>query len=39
MKVILTEEQLNRLIQEEVIEEGLLSSLFRLNNMDGIIKK
>lgn len=39
MKVILTEGQLNQLIQEEVIEEGFLSSLLKLNNMDSIVKK
>ncbi|GEM_PF-7073425 len=39
MKVILTEGQLNQIIQEEVILEGFLSSLLKLNNMDSIVKK
>lgn len=39
MKVILTEGQLNQLIQEEVVEEGLISSLLGLNNTNSIVKK
>lgn len=39
MKVILTEEQLKRIIQEEVIDEGFISSLLGLDNSSSIIKK
>ena len=39
MKVILTEGQLRRIIQEEVVEEGLISSLLGLNNTNSIAKK
>lgn len=39
MKVILTEGQLKQIIQEEVVEEGLISSLLGLNNMNSIAKK
>ena len=39
MKVILTEGQLRQIIQEEVVEEGLISSLLGLNNTNSIAKK
>ena len=39
MKVILTEEQLKRVIQEEVIEENLISSLLGMDNKNAIVKK
>ena len=39
MKVILTEEQFNQLIQEEIVTEGLIASLLGLNNRGSIIKK
>lgn len=39
MKVILTEGQLRQIIREEVVEEGLISSLLGLNNTNSIAKK
>lgn len=39
MKVILTEEQFNQLIQEEVIEEGLISSLLGLNDPNKFVRR
>lgn len=39
MKVILTEGQLRQIIWEEVVEEGLISSLLGLNNTNSIAKK
>lgn len=39
MKVILTEEQLRQVIQEEVIEENLITSLLGLGDPGKIIKK
>ena len=39
MKVILTESQLNQLIQEEVNEANLLRSLLGLNSPDKIVSK
>lgn len=39
MKLILTESQLNQLIQEEVNEANLLRSLLGLNSLKGIVSK
>lgn len=39
MKVILTESQLNQLIQEEVNEANLLRSLLGLNSLKGVVSK
>ena len=39
MRVILTEEQLRQVIQEQVIEENIISSLLGLNNPNKIIRK
>ena len=39
MKVILTESQLNQLIQEEVVEEGFISSLLGIDSLKGVVSK
>ena len=39
MKVIITEGQLRQIVQEEVVEEGLISSLLGLNDTNSIAKK
>lgn len=39
MKVILTEEQLRQVIQEEVIEEGFISSLLAFDDPNKIVKQ
>ena len=39
MKVVLTESQLNQLIQEGVVEEGFISSLLGIDSLKGVVSK
>ena len=39
MKIVLTESQLNQLIQEGVVEEGFISSLLGIDSLKGVVSK